>query len=155
MHCDAHRHLGRHILYCLPVRHVPGGLLAPPSTAPPARPAIDHRAADINLRIIAPPDPLPPRPRPHERRLHQVLGQRPVARQQPRRPLQRALARLDELREPLSLGVHKPVGQLDASTDTTTWLPSEVYPHRVPNARAGTASASLAGHRHAGSGFGA
>jgi hypothetical protein len=28
MHCDAHRHLGRQILSCLSVRHVPGGLLA-------------------------------------------------------------------------------------------------------------------------------
>jgi hypothetical protein len=54
------------------------------------------------------------------RRLDQILRQRPVTGQQPRRPLQRALARHDELRESFDLGVHGTSGQPDAATCMTT-----------------------------------
>src|SRR5258708_3015924 len=98
----------------------PRWLLPAPPAPPPMRPCIHHHPAHIDLRTVAPPDPLPPRPRPRQRRLHQILGQRPVTGQQPRCPLQGVLACLDELREPLDLSIHCFSGHLDPSINTTT-----------------------------------
>jgi hypothetical protein len=82
------------------------------STQRRGRPRVHHHPAHIKLGIVAPADPFPPRPRLRQRRLDQILGQRPVTGQQHRRPLQRTLTRHNELRETSSLGVHGTSGQL-------------------------------------------
>ena len=61
-----------------------------PPAAAPARPGVHQDPAHVDFRIVATPDPLPARPRPHQRGLDQILGQAPVAGQQPRGSLQRA-----------------------------------------------------------------
>ena len=62
--------------------------------------------ADVDLRVVAVQDPLPAWPRPHQRCLDQILGQGPVAGQQPSGSLEHASRSLHELCEACLLGVH-------------------------------------------------
>src|SRR5258708_19553099 len=82
--------------------------LAAPSPPPPGRPGIDHDLPDVRFWGVA-LDPRPARIGAGESRLHEVLGQCPVAGQKESEPLQRLAAGADEGFEAVTLRAsHRP-----------------------------------------------